>query len=54
MAAVAPVPARMPSRRPVLADLHAGFYPFIIGGIVKAAIAGVLLPAAWKLVRVAE
>lgn len=34
--------------------LHAGFYPFIIGGIVKAAIAGVLLPAAWKLVRVAE
>jgi biotin transport system substrate-specific component len=31
--------------------LHAGFYPFVIGGIVKAAIAGMALPAAWKIVR---
>lgn len=28
--------------------LEAGFYPFILGGVVKAAIAGVLLPAAWR------
>lgn len=28
--------------------LEAGFYPFILGGLVKAAIAGVLLPAAWR------
>lgn len=28
--------------------LEAGFYPFILGGFVKAAIAGLLLPAAWK------
>lgn len=28
--------------------LEAGLYPFIVGGFVKAAIAGVLLPAAWK------
>jgi biotin transport system substrate-specific component len=31
--------------------LDAGFYPFILGGIVKAIIAGVVLGAAWKLVR---
>lgn len=31
--------------------LDAGFYPFVVGGIVKAAIAGLLLPAAWRLVR---
>jgi len=31
--------------------LDAGFYPFLVGGLVKAAIAGLLLPAAWKLVR---
>ena len=29
--------------------LEAGFYPFILGGLVKAAIAGVLLPAAWRV-----
>jgi biotin transport system substrate-specific component len=28
--------------------LHAGFYPFLLGGLVKAVIAGVLLPAAWR------
>lgn len=28
--------------------LEAGFYPFILGGLVKAAIAGALLPAAWR------
>ena len=27
-----------------------GFVPFIFGGLVKAAIAGALLPAAWRLV----
>jgi biotin transport system substrate-specific component len=27
--------------------LDGGFYPFIIGGLIKAAIAGVLLPLAW-------
>ena len=31
--------------------LEAGFYPFIVGGLVKAGIAGVLLPSAWRLVR---
>ena len=31
--------------------LSAGFYPFIVGGLVKAAIAGVLLPSAWRAVR---
>lgn len=31
--------------------LDAGFYPFIIGGLVKAVIAGLLLPGAWRLVR---
>ncbi|QWL30153.1 biotin transporter BioY [Rathayibacter toxicus] len=30
------------------ATLEAGFYPFIIGGIVKAAIAAILLPLAWR------
>lgn len=30
--------------------LDAGFYPFIVGGLVKAALAGLLLPAAWRLV----
>jgi biotin transport system substrate-specific component len=30
--------------------LDAGFYPFIVGGLVKAALAGALLPAAWRLV----
>ena len=30
--------------------LDAGFYPFLVGGVVKAAIAGLLLPAAWRLV----
>jgi biotin transport system substrate-specific component len=38
----------------VVADLSAaqalqlGFYPFILGGLIKAAIAGLLLPAAWR------
>ena len=34
--------------------LEAGFYPFILGGLVKAAIAGLLLPAAWRLTRRSE
>ncbi|MBN8868353.1 MAG: biotin transporter BioY [Solirubrobacterales bacterium] len=29
--------------------IHYGFTVFIIGGLVKAAIGGVLMPAAWKL-----
>ena len=29
----------------------AGLTPFIAGGMIKAAIAGVLLPSAWRLVR---
>lgn len=41
----------------VVADLSpaqaidAGFTPFVVGGLVKAAIAGVLLPGAWFVVR---
>jgi biotin transport system substrate-specific component len=31
--------------------LEKGFVPFIIGGLVKSALAGALLPAAWRLVR---
>ena len=31
--------------------LIAGFYPFIIGGLIKAAIAAALLPLAWKAVE---
>jgi biotin transport system substrate-specific component len=30
--------------------LDAGFYPFLVGGFVKAVVAGVLTPAAWRLV----
>jgi biotin transport system substrate-specific component len=31
--------------------LDAGFYPFILGGLVKAAIAAVVLGTAWRLAR---
>lgn len=31
--------------------LAAGLYPFILGGLVKAAIAAALLPGAWRVVR---
>lgn len=31
--------------------LIGGFYPFIIGGLIKAAIAAALLPLAWKAVE---
>jgi biotin transport system substrate-specific component len=31
--------------------LDAGFYPFILGGIVKAAVAGAVLGAAWRFSR---
>ncbi len=31
--------------------LEAGLFPFIVGGIIKAAIAAALSPAAWALVR---
>ena len=33
------------------AALEAGFYPFIVGGLIKAAIAGAVLPGLWKLSR---
>lgn len=33
------------------ATLSAGLYPFIIGDIIKAGLAGALLPATWKLVN---
>ena len=33
------------------AAVDAGFTPFIVGGLVKAAIAGVALPGAWWVVR---
>ena len=33
------------------ATLVAGFYPFIIGGVIKAAIAAAVLPAIWKAVE---
>jgi biotin transporter BioY len=29
----------------------AGFAPFVIGDLLKIALAGVLLPLAWRLVR---
>lgn len=32
------------------AALEAGLYPFVVGGVVKAAIAGLLLPAVWSRV----
>jgi biotin transport system substrate-specific component len=31
--------------------IHEGFTVFIIGGLIKAALAGVLAPAAWRLVK---
>lgn len=31
--------------------IHSGFTVFIVGGLVKAAVGGALLPGAWKLVR---
>ena len=34
--------------------IDAGFTPFIVGGLVKAAIAGVALPGAWWVVRKAD
>jgi biotin transport system substrate-specific component len=31
--------------------LEAGLYPFVVGDLLKLYLAGMLLPAAWKLVR---
>ncbi|UFU06661.1 biotin transporter BioY [Ruania halotolerans] len=31
--------------------IAAGFTPFIVGGLIKSAVAGMLLPGAWRLVR---
>ncbi len=40
---------------PTLGDaLRAGMYPFVAGDIVKAMAAGLLLPAAWQLVKKAN
>ncbi len=34
--------------------LEAGLFPFIVGGLIKAAIAALLIPGAWALVRRAD
>jgi biotin transport system substrate-specific component len=34
--------------------LHKGFLPFLPGGLLKAAIAGLCMPLAWRLVRLRE
>jgi biotin transport system substrate-specific component len=31
--------------------IHEGFSIFIVGGLIKAAVAGVATPTAWRLVR---
>lgn len=31
--------------------IHEGFTIFILGGVIKAALAGVLMPSAWRLLR---
>ena len=31
--------------------LEAGLFPFIVGGLIKAGIAALVLPGAWALVR---
>ena len=35
----------------VASTLTAGFYPFIVGDVLKAVLAGALLPLSWKLVN---
>ncbi|HEY3773571.1 MAG TPA: biotin transporter BioY [Solirubrobacteraceae bacterium] len=32
-------------------SIHEGFTIFILGGVIKAALAGVLMPSAWRLLR---
>lgn len=34
--------------------LDFGLWPFVLGGVIKAAVAAILIPAAWLLVRAAE
>ena len=34
--------------------LEAGLFPFIVGGLVKAALAAAIIPGAWALVRKAD
>ena len=34
--------------------LEAGLFPFIVGGIIKAGLAALLIPGAWALVRRAD
>jgi biotin transport system substrate-specific component len=33
------------------AAIHEGFTIFILGGVIKAALAAVLMPSAWRLQR---
>jgi biotin transport system substrate-specific component len=46
----------VPFNGPVNGDnaLAWGLYPFIIGDVVKAGIAGLLLPAAWRMRTLVE
>lgn len=37
-----------------VALLEAGLFPFIIGGIIKAGVAALVIPGAWALVRAAD
>lgn len=37
-----------------VALLEAGLFPFIIGGIIKAGVAALIIPGAWALVRAAD
>ena len=37
-----------------VALLEAGLLPFIVGGLVKAALAAAIIPGAWALVRAAD
>lgn len=34
--------------------LQAGLFPFIVGGLIKAAVAALVIPGAWALVRAAD
>ncbi|MEZ5174587.1 MAG: biotin transporter BioY [Acidimicrobiia bacterium] len=42
--------ASVPSIDTISAALAAGFTPFVIGDLIKVVLAGLLLPAAWKMV----
>jgi len=44
----------VPAIDSITAALIAGFVPFVVGDIIKIVAAGLLLPAAWKLVNAAR